>query len=301
MLLLGGATRSLALSLSANGNEFGHSTSPTAAAYGKRLKPSKTRVSTQRLHYRNEGSDEEHQKQQRWTMSTPLVTSGVVSAKGRKFLVRAPPSSTAEDDQDTQKVDEYLEFLDKRYNRVHQIDGSPQKKKSFSVLKWLGQEDHSEAPEDSNSSHSSNALYALGVAGLASERLLQKHGVAVRKCSVVQPETPENAITVEHAPCDPPAATTSKLAAMAAKLLSLHQRWTSMQATFVACLVREGKQVARLLWKTLPRKLASFVRVLVKAGGGQRNIMFAFSALCIFAVHFAQPLAKSAISSRSQV
>ena len=122
MLLLGGATRSLALSLSANGNEFGHSTSPTAAAYGKRLKPSKTRVSTQRLHYRNEGSDEEHQKQQRWTMSTPLVTSGVVSAKGRKFLVRASPSSTAEDDQDTQKVDEYLEFLDKRYNRVHQID-----------------------------------------------------------------------------------------------------------------------------------------------------------------------------------
>lgn len=81
----------------------------------------------------------------------------------------APPR---EDDEQA-VVDEYLEFLDKRYKRLHENEKkrpSPAPKK-FSALGWLT----ADKSDPVSQQQEEDALYVLGVAELASERLLQKH------------------------------------------------------------------------------------------------------------------------------
>ncbi|KAL3913520.1 MAG: hypothetical protein SGILL_006454, partial [Bacillariaceae sp.] len=78
-----------------------------------------------------------------------------------------------------EQVDDYLEFLDKRYKRVHREEKRhlkneakrQEKAQPFSAMEWLMSSSVS-TPTDAQNE---DALYALGVAGLASERLLQKH------------------------------------------------------------------------------------------------------------------------------
>lgn len=81
--------------------------------------------------------------------------------------------------QKQDKMDKYLEFLDRRYNRLHSEDVSKSKSdqgKTNSPWSWLF-----EPSSDSNLDRRSfaqmqdDALYILGVAELASEKLLQKH------------------------------------------------------------------------------------------------------------------------------
>jgi len=64
-------------------------------------------------------------------------------------------------------VDDYLEFLDKRYHRLH--DEEEKKENQFSAFSWLKQKQSlSQDPKQ-------DALYILGVADMASQKLLQKH------------------------------------------------------------------------------------------------------------------------------
>jgi len=89
-----------------------------------------------------------------------------------------------------ENVDAYLEFLDRRYRRLHSDDEeeaitqsdslAPKKGKSFSAMDWLTSGGKNSDRTDSATSEQQqqqqqDALYVLGVAGLASEKLLQKH------------------------------------------------------------------------------------------------------------------------------
>ena len=140
------------------------------------------------------------------------------------------PSSTSTpptDEQQQENVDAYLEFLDRRYRRLHadepsgpigaiaprtltstgpaaqrsQQQQNPQKKQqetrtlrsnddatlstkqSFPVLTWLLNGNPSPDKEVLSRQQQEDALYVLGVAGLASEKLLQKHHQRVRVSS----------------------------------------------------------------------------------------------------------------------
>jgi hypothetical protein len=164
--LLGQASQSLAFFLSANANEFGYGTFST---YSPRVKPTKTRVpgvaSHHRLHYQNDGA-----RDVQTTTRHPLLLSSIAgTTKWRISVVR--PSSSSSDR--SKEVDAYLDFLSKRYERVHKVKSQPPKKQPFSVTQWLRQQKHSNS--------SNRALYALGVAGLASERLLHNHGLPLRQ------------------------------------------------------------------------------------------------------------------------
>lgn len=82
----------------------------------------------------------------------------------------------SEDDKQ-EVVDEYLEFLNRRYNRLHS-DEVEDSSKPFSALNWLLQ--GSSQGRDTNDlvpteKQQSDSLYVLGVAGLASQKLLQRH------------------------------------------------------------------------------------------------------------------------------
>jgi hypothetical protein len=280
---------------------------------------------TSSLGYRDRTSGDTNGKaqlnsQQKWNLQASLMMMQKTSdsTKGAKPLQQHGASSSPvnNNEQDTaQKVDEYLEFLGKRYNRVHRFDRAHPKKTPFSVLAWLAQpQDENQNSNDDSGDDSqvkeSNALYALGVAGLASERLLQKHGVTLKRCTIVDLDssTSGKTIEVEHSSCESPKLQErmplllpSVLAAVVGRIVALRQFWETMQKTSMLSLLRKWHPWTRLSPSTWPPKLANLSRTLLKAGGGERNIQIALSVMCIFAVYFAQPLARLAVSSRTQV
>jgi len=101
----------------------------------------------------------------------------------------SPDRSVASESEEQENVDTYLEFLDKRYRRLHcddtkeekamskQRDPSSSKNyKPFSTMDWLitGGNNNTNVMTTSREQQA-DALYVLGVAGLASQKLLQKH------------------------------------------------------------------------------------------------------------------------------
>jgi hypothetical protein len=85
-------------------------------------------------------------------------------------------SADAEIEEENQEVvDEYLEFLDRRYRRLHNTEPEEEKPKPFSALNWLIQGPPNRNHLVASKHQQEDALYALGVAGLASQKLLQKH------------------------------------------------------------------------------------------------------------------------------
>lgn len=83
-------------------------------------------------------------------------------------------------DQEQENVDAYLEFLDRRYRRIHSDDEKETKAqsdaKSFSAMDWLTSKSTEKSDDISlEQQQQQDALYVLGVAGLASQKLLQKH------------------------------------------------------------------------------------------------------------------------------
>lgn len=87
----------------------------------------------------------------------------------------APSPALTPADEQQQAVDEYLEFLDKRYKRLHESEKKEERASTkFSALKWL----MGDETDPVSQRQQENALYVLGVAELASERLLQKHQAA---------------------------------------------------------------------------------------------------------------------------
>lgn len=160
---------SLMLSLASEATAF-HSSTPepfamlhrravrdtSTEAYGRQNFPRKTSIST-RLHYR-EGIEDPQ-----------AVKSSVVSSSSNWWDNLFPSPSDSVNEQDS--VDEYLEFLDRRYNRLHE----EREEKPFSAINWLLQEPEESEVVVASQQQKDDALYVLGVAGLASQKLLQKH------------------------------------------------------------------------------------------------------------------------------
>lgn len=87
-----------------------------------------------------------------------------------------------------QNIDEYLEFLDRRYNRLHYNENDQNKRKSQgrvgvnTAWNWIFDTSPDESqPQCLHQAMHEDALYVLGVAELASARLLQKHQVNQRR------------------------------------------------------------------------------------------------------------------------
>lgn len=294
LVLLLTLSPALGLSLAASRSEFRSGASSSTKIH---VVP---RSFSFRMNYRN-GNDEDQ------GMINAASLSSSTTGRLPKTVVHAssPSSAALGNDEDTsKKVDEYLEFLDKRYNRMRDTNGPQEKKKPFSVLKWLGQENHMEPP-----SEETDALYALGVAGLASERLLQKHGVSR---VIVQPTAAATSMNDDSIVVECDSSTESSMeermslllnkifAVFAAKLVALQRQVAAKRNLMLQALALKSKKAGKAALAFLPRATSDFVRAAVKAGGGERNLKIAATAMCAFAIYFAQPLIKGAIA-RTQV
>lgn len=118
-----------------------------------------------------------------------LFPASQSSASPSSIITRPTTSITKVDEQEN--VDAYLEFLDRRYRRLHCDDKKEEKTKSklqqgssesktakpFSAMDWLIKGNGSNDPDALTTTweQQEDALYVLGVAGLASQKLLQKH------------------------------------------------------------------------------------------------------------------------------
>jgi len=112
-----------------------------------------------------------------------------MSSSSSENMTSSPDNSSPSVDKEQENVDAYLEFLDRRYRRLHcddreeenskvkQSDASNSNNvKTFSAMDWLTNGGKSNANVVSSTrEQQEDALYVLGVAGLASQKLLQKH------------------------------------------------------------------------------------------------------------------------------
>lgn len=119
-----------------------------------------------RLLYAHENIDEEDVTEKRPKIQFSLWSN--------MFL----PKQRTEGGDKQQSVDEYLEFLDHRYHRLHDDEASvAPPSKRFSAWDWLSD---SKEPCDPQRA-TDDALYVLGVSELASKSLLQKKRHTGRK------------------------------------------------------------------------------------------------------------------------
>lgn len=123
---------------------------------------SRQEILSTRLQYRDGNED-------------PFSARSLVSYRWWNSLFSSTKSSggpAAVDTTEQDTVDDYLEFLDRRYRRLHDED-EKEEPKPFSALNWLLQGDDEKII--ASQQQQEDALYVLGVAGLASQKLLQKH------------------------------------------------------------------------------------------------------------------------------
>ncbi len=139
------------------------------------LSPSRARrsVLSTRLQYSSDMDD-----------SSSITSEAVSSSGGRGWLKTLFATDNLESsfmqqtgNEEQENVDAYLEFLDRRYKRLHSNDRVAEDFKSknptaFSAMSWLMNGNEESLP---SKQQSEDALFVLGVAGLASQKLLQKH------------------------------------------------------------------------------------------------------------------------------
>jgi hypothetical protein len=122
--------------------------------YGRQNYHRKTSTTT-RLQYRDGNEDPQ------------AVKPSWISSRWWNSIFSSQSDSVNEQDG----VDAHLEFLDRRYNRLHE----EKEEKPFSAINWLLQGPGKEGDILPSQQEKEDALYVLGVAGLASQKLLQKH------------------------------------------------------------------------------------------------------------------------------
>lgn len=190
-------------------------------------------------------------------------------------------------------VDDYLEFLDKRYHRLH--DDNPEKVK-FRIWEWLLKKNDAKENEDKDiavpKAQTENALFALGVAGLASERLLQKH-------TILEAAKTSKTIDVETAVAPPSAVGLSIVSAMDGTLAP-SLRHLAVQRRM---LISYGPMT---LLRSVLVPLISLVRIVAKApmklgqmlldlGGGSKTMKFSATLMVVLLCSL-RPLALTVLS-----
>lgn len=132
-----------------------------------------------KLLYAGENIEDDEYQVQSFKSGHLLPTKRIIISKLSSFWFFLSPfnkQSQTIEDEEQQNFDDYLVFLDKRYNRIHEDDDSPSKipKKRFSTWDWLMDNKKETDPLQSQN----DALFVLGVSELASERLRSQYYLA---------------------------------------------------------------------------------------------------------------------------
>lgn len=199
-----------------------------------------------------------------------------------KWLNTIFPTSPREEDDEQQSVDEYLEFLDRRYRRLHSSE-KEEGPKPFSALGWLKQTSPSRNEIIVSEQQKEDALYVLGVAGLASQKLLQRHHLPVDEDKL--PAHLDNTRkTVDFVEADLVQSTMAglfikKIVVPLLRVIYVAQR---RKETFVDEQLHRIKKfsssVIRNAGKTVVHGPVAAVKSALEFGGGKRSLALTFAA-----------------------
>lgn len=104
----------------------------------------------------------------------PSMASGSLKSNSKGPLIQ-----NEELKRNQHVIDSYIESIDKRYKRLHELDNAPTQGSLTSVWKWvMPAETSSQAVEQRKKD---DALYVLDLAEMASVKLLQKHHLLLPK------------------------------------------------------------------------------------------------------------------------
>lgn len=240
------------------------------------------------LEYRTNGDAESAvmpPKTSRWW--NPLL----FSAKGKK------PSSSSDDK--SRAVDDYLEFLERRYHRLHDEEQQEQNRPStgpakFSALKWLHQGDEAESPV-LRQQQQDDALFVLGVAGLASRQLLAKHrrghstSESLLQWNGAPTATEQPSMAASAGEASLPASAAVSYSALD-RLQPLARSVLIRRKLLLRYQARQLNLLAAVAAKAVATGPAKAVSALWRMGGGRKNIAVTLTVMAAFSVFVLRPL-----------
>jgi hypothetical protein len=223
--------------------------------------------------------------------------------------------ATAEGDKN-RAVDDYLEFLERRYHRLHdddvKQDQQPATGTKFSALKWLKQGDDEGSP-DANHQQQDDALFVLGVAGLASQQLLQKHHRHHCRSGVAAPPRllswPAAVATSSHLSAIENSATTHKeggltpaaivLSVLLDRLKPLARGLAFRRKLLLRYQARQLNAVTAFFARALTLGPSKAATTLWRMGGGKKNIAVTLTVMAAFTVFVIRPLAEFLLAAQN--
>jgi len=206
--------------------------------------------------------------------------------------------------QQQDNVDDYLEFLDRRYRRIHSNERKTKSAAPFSALNWLRQGSPSRgdvATSSSQQQQQQDALYVLGVAGLASERLLQKHHLVSQQKDLAQRKAihESKVMDVEAEVIAKDGASAMLIKKLMVPLIRIVYIAHRRKDLFVAAQLTKARGVCgsaiRKTGKYLANGSVATAKTLFEFGGGRKSLTLTFMAVTSFFLVF-RPILQAAIA-----
>jgi hypothetical protein len=223
-----------------------------------------------------------------------------------------------QEEQEQQYVlDDYLESIDRRYRRLHESDEPPAETNKgtggfTNALHWLTHSEPSSASEEQRKQE--DAIYVLGLADLASTRLLQQHNLPIPQSKVNKSividigfkndslDLVNEATAVNEAPERQPSkstvATPSTSNITRAALILQMLRRVQIQRIFELSKMANqlASDVLRIPLKAIPQALAAALSLLNKTSGSKHSFqLVSVVAATVFTIALSafRPLSKA--------
>jgi len=214
-----------------------------------------------------------------------------------------PYSKTEADEQES--VDEYLEFLERRYRRLHK-EPKEEPTKPFSALNWLKQGSTPSSEIVATEQQQEDALYVLGVAGLASQKLLSKHHIQTDNSKAMEPvpapvqkQQPMDVVDVDIVPPKPVQLVIKKVIVPLIRVVFVAQRRKDM---FVAAQLQRlksiSKSAARSVAKSIVQGPSAAARAVLDVGGGRKSLALTLAVASTLFV-LTRPIVQAAIQEKA--
>ena len=201
-------------------------------------------------------------------------------------------SSSSSNGKSSSSVDDYLEFLERRYSRLYDNEQKQESRAKFSVMSWLQQGEASES-----SSSPSNAMYALGVAGIAGKQLLEKHSNSV----VTKRATFEDAQIVDKTPSAQLSAETTLFSSViATKLGPIFRKISHKRQMLIRYESQKLNAAIVFLLKSALRLPVKVGKAVWNMGGGKKTIALTFTVAAALTLVLMRPIAEAVSTSIRQ-
>jgi hypothetical protein len=230
-------------------------------------------------------------------------------AQGRWWqTVFSSPAPVPVDAVDSEQavVDDYLEFLNRRYQRLH---GDVERKKevNFSAWKWLMQEDV-EGSQDQGlttpEEKKDNAFYVLGVAGLASQRLLQKHQPAApiqTSAATKRAERPTQDFAVDAEMTVLPSTRLSVVASMAvAGVTPILERLSRQRRALLRFQTLKLRAILKFVIRNVPIVSVKAAKSVIRMGGGKQTVTMTLTVAAALTFVLLRPMVQAVMIGEHQ-